>query len=165
MVMMLGDKGGPDQRVLSHKCVILSAVCSALSWATFQSTVQILTFRQLHDMPTPTALQRSGWGPSACCPAALPCSAGFDDGSGWPLRMVLPRQRTTECHSDLTAHAAHEDITLPSLQLLGHWRDLTKSTARDCRLPQKTLLPTLYISGTICWDSQFHEYYWDATQK
>lgn len=80
-----------------HKSV-LHVVLGAGEWSqgTLQSPVHVLTFRQLHDMLTPTALQRSELGPSARCPAAPPYSVGSGDGSGWPLRMVLPRQRSTE---------------------------------------------------------------------
>lgn len=83
-----------------------------------QYPVPGLTFQWLHGMPTPAALQRSGSGPSARCPAALPCSVGSGDGSGWPLQMVLPRQRSTEHHSpDSQCCVLH--LNLPSFPLLG----------------------------------------------
>lgn len=72
-----------------------------------QSPVHSLTFQQLHDMLTPAALQRSELDSSAHCPVAPPYSVGSGDGSGWPLRMVLPRRRSTEHHSHPTASAVH----------------------------------------------------------
>lgn len=77
------------------------------SQGTSRSPVHVLTFQQLHDRLTPAALQRSGLGPSARYPVAPPYSVGSDDGSGWPLRMVLPRQRSTEHHSHPTTSAVH----------------------------------------------------------
>lgn len=96
---------------------VLRIVLGAEGWSrgTGHSPAHILTFQQLHDRLTPAALQRSGWGPSARCPAAPPCSVGFGDGSGWPLQMVLPRQRPTEHHPHPTARTVHlASIFLPS---------------------------------------------------
>lgn len=72
-----------------------------------QSPVHSLTFQRLHDMLTPAALQRSELDPSAHCPVAPPYSVESGDESGWPLRMVLPRRRSTEHHSHPTASAVH----------------------------------------------------------
>lgn len=127
--------------------------CSALSWATFQSPVQTLTFQQLHDTPTPTALQRSGWGPSACCPEALPCSAAFDDGSEWPLQMVLPRQRTTQCYSNLNKNIFFLlSKTARTMERSDKEHSRRNIIQGPCGLPQRTFLPTLYLglyAGTL----------------
>lgn len=75
--------------VSGRLCIVLAA--GARTPSTVQSPTHILTFQQRHDMLTPAALQRSGLDPSARCPAAPPYSVGSGDGSGWPLRTVLPR--------------------------------------------------------------------------
>lgn len=138
--------------------------CSALSWATFQSPEQTLTFQQLHDTPTPTALQRSGWGPSACCPEALPCSVAFDDGSEWPLQMVLPRQRTNECYSNPNKNIL---CLLSNCWDNGEVRQRAQQEeyyTRALRAPIEDFSAHT-VSGTICWNSRFQKYYGDAIQK
>lgn len=117
------DKGKPSSHTVSSGPVNMTFVSGpfcTLSWVLKNvsqgpswSAVHILTFQRLRDRLTPAALQRSGSGPSACCPAAPPYSVGSDDGSGWPLRMVLPRQRSTEHHAHLTASAVHLASILP----------------------------------------------------
>lgn len=108
------------------------------------------------------------WVGSLCL---LPCSSAMFCRVWWWIWIASPDGPAQtknllfwpDCSRSTRKH------TFPSLQLLGHWRDLTKSTARR----------TLYkgpagshrglfcssMSGIINWDSQFHEYYGDAIEK
>ena len=86
------------------------------SHGTSQSPRPSLTCRRPRGMPAPAAPQRSGSGPSVRCPAALPCSVGSGDGSEWPLRTVLSRQRPTDSSSPQKPepHTLPHTVSLPA---------------------------------------------------
>lgn len=133
------------------------------SEVTCESPVHILTFQQLRDMLTPTALQRSELDPSAHCPAAPPYSAGSDDESEWPLQMVLPRQRTTKHHSHLMVSSMYllAIFLLPSRRDIGVRRLKNGHTAteyyiRDPLVPRENTSPSKQdwcYWGTSCFSS------------
>lgn len=172
------QKKGLDAGCLlaSYKRAISAAVCSAhhpgvreLPPGTSQGPVPSLTSRRLRGTLTPAALQRSGSGLSARCPAAPPYSVGSGDGSGWPLRMVLPRQRSTEHHSPDSQGPA-----LPQPPPSRYWdtgigeperQPRPRSSQKGCCLFQAGLMllwalrVVILLSLSIFWEPLCHTYH------
>ena len=115
------------------------------SHGTSQSPRPSLTCRRPRGMPAPAAPRRSGPGPSVRCPAALPCSAGSGDGSEWPLRTALSRQRPTDSSSPRSqSHTLHLTLSLPAARTWALERQKATTAHRNI------------MSSTLCSQTGHH---------